>query len=131
MCVLQCEQSGDIVVFSSSKYGNGDAMANMLEQYDYDKGYYEDIEEIMVNKEVSDDGFARAIFKATDGTDTKYYVVVAADDEDVYKMEIMYPYDGTETDPLEYYIDCMYRYCSFSGATKEPRSFEDFQAGIN
>ena len=48
----------------------------------------------------------------------------------IYTMEIGYGYPGTspstEKNQKDYYVDCLYRYCSFAGGSYKPRSYSMF-----
>lgn len=64
-------------------------------------------------------------------SDIYYYYLVKADEEDVYVMKVTYPYSTSESKKSEneknYMVDCMYRYCSFSGGTYKPRTYTQFK----
>lgn len=51
----------------------------------------------------------------------------------IYTMEVGYEYpdpsNTTEKNQKDYYVDCLYRYCSFSGGTYSPRSYSTFLDG--
>lgn len=51
----------------------------------------------------------------------------------IYTMEVGYDYpdpsNTTEKNQKDYYVDCLYRYCSFSGGTYSPRSYSTFLDG--
>lgn len=64
-------------------------------------------------------------------SDIYYYYLVHAYEDDVYIMKITYPYSSSESKESEnqknYFVDCMYRYCSFSGGTYKPRTYTQFK----
>lgn len=51
----------------------------------------------------------------------------------IYTMEVGYEYpdpsNKTKKNQTDYYVDCLYRYCSFSGGTYSPRSYSTFLDG--
>ncbi len=58
------------------------------------------------------------------------YKIMASDGEYDYILTFEYP-DDDITDQhkeINYIVDCIYRYCSFSGATYEPRTYSQFIA---
>ncbi len=58
-----------------------------------------------------------------------FYSLAKIDAEYIYQMKIYYKQRESDDDELRkaYYEECLYRMCAFSGATEEPRSFEDFK----
>lgn len=60
-----------------------------------------------------------------------YYLVNITEDH-IYSMNITYPITQDKNEALHqaYYVDCMYRYCSFNGSPNEekhiPRGYEEF-----
>lgn len=64
-------------------------------------------------------------------SDIYYYYLVRAYEDDVYVMKITYPFSSAESKTSEnqknYMVDCMYRYCSFSGGTYKPRTYTQFK----
>ena len=63
--------------------------------------------------------------------DVYYYYLVKATGANVYVMKVTYPYDPSESkesrNQKDYMVDCMYRYCSFSGGTYQPRTYQQFK----
>lgn len=59
-----------------------------------------------------------------------YYSVASLRGGAIYHMEFEYPvdYNNGFANPVNYMIDCLYRYCGFSGSSKAPRSYQEFQA---
>ena len=58
----------------------------------------------------------------------KLYRLLRVEDDCVYNMTVGYPdTDDKELDgKRNYYIDCLYRMCSFSGGTYKPRTYDQF-----
>ena len=58
----------------------------------------------------------------------KLYHLLRVEDDCVYNMTVGYPdTDDKELDgKRNYYIDCLYRMCSFSGGTYKPRTYDQF-----
>lgn len=59
-----------------------------------------------------------------------YYSVASLRNGAIYHMEFEYPVDNNNSfaNPVNYMIDCLYRYCGFSGSSSAPRSYQEFQA---
>ena len=59
-----------------------------------------------------------------------YYSVASLRNGAIYHMEFEYPvdYNNGFANPVNYMIDCLYRYCGFSGSSSAPRSYQEFQA---
>lgn len=56
------------------------------------------------------------------------YVIAANDGQYDYIMEFQYkdPQPENDHDEIGYILDCLYRYCSFSGGTYQPRTYRQF-----
>lgn len=65
--------------------------------------------------------------------DQAIYYLVRIQGNYIYTMEVGYKYpdpsNKTEKNQRDYYVDCLYRYCSFSGGTYSPRSYSTFLDG--
>ena len=84
-------------------------------------------EKILFREETDECGFARGVLSGiTDNQNV--YASIAANDDYVYIMEVCtsFQHDSTKSTWVEYYIDCMYRYCSFSRRVGDPRSYEEY-----
>ena len=74
----------------------------------------------------------KLIYNARSNSDSGVYYYYLADitESSIYTMMITYPYSTSEMDvfenPKNYFIDCMYRYCSFSGTSYKPRTYKQF-----
>ncbi len=64
----------------------------------------------------------------SDDENQKLYHLLRVEDDSVYYMTVGYPdTDDKELDgKRNYYIDCLYRMCSFSGGTYKPRTYDQF-----
>lgn len=64
-------------------------------------------------------------------SDIYYYYLVKATSDSVQVMKVTYPYSSSESKESEnqknYFVDCLYRYCSFSGGTYKPRTYSQFK----
>lgn len=82
-------------------------------------------------KDVDSNGMARALIGGY-YSDTRHgqYVIIASDGSRKYELTFEYPetnvYDNYKE--INYVVDCVYRYCSFSGGTYKPRSWKKFLA---
>lgn len=49
-------------------------------------------------------------------------------EDDIYLMTVGFPdtEDKELSDKMNYYIDCLYRMCSFSGESYKPRTYDQF-----
>lgn len=74
----------------------------------------------------------KLIYNARSNSDSGVYYYYLADitKSSINIMKITYPYSTSEMDvfenPKNYFIDCMYRYCSFSGTSYKPRTYKQF-----
>ena len=81
-------------------------------------------------KEVDSTGMARALIGGladASGT-TGSYIIAANDGKKNYILEFYYPDPDInyDYDDINYVVDCVYRYCSFSGGSYKPRSYQQF-----
>lgn len=94
--------------------------------------YMSDFDETYFNRAVGDidsKGFARALiggyyYPSRHGQ----YVIIASDGSRKYVLTFEYPETDVndEYKEINYIVDCVYRYCSFSGGTYKPRSWKQF-----
>lgn len=82
-------------------------------------------------KEVDSQGISRGIIAGDDSgiSDPRgTYVIAANDGKKDYILEVYYPDPDTsyDYDDINYVVDCIYRYCSFSGTTYKPRTYQQF-----
>lgn len=63
-----------------------------------------------------------------DDENQKLYDVIRVDENYIYHMEVGFPDtdDKELNDKMNYYVDCLYRMCSFSGGTYRPRTYDQF-----
>ena len=84
----------------------------------------------LVSDSTDSQGMSRALLAGyLDSAETKgAYIIAANDGTDNYILEFYYP-DQNKNDAykdINYIVDCVYRYCSFSGTTYRPRTFLQF-----
>lgn len=75
-------------------------------------------------------GMARALIGGSvDSSETKgVYIIAANDGEKNYILKFTYPDSDMDDNynMIDYVVDCVYRYCSFSGGTYKPRTYQQF-----
>lgn len=75
-------------------------------------------------------GMARALIGGSvdDSETTGVYIIAVNDGEKNYILKFTYPDPDIQYDynAIDYVVDCVYRYCSFSGGTYQPRTYEQF-----
>lgn len=109
---------------------SSDAFVNMENMYKkYGNLLYEK-EDILVSKEINQDGFARCILGGyLDKEKTiSNYIIAASNGKHNYilTMEILKTEEADISKEANYVIDCVYRYCSFSGSSYKPRTYEQY-----
>ena len=59
---------------------------------------------------------------------TGVYIIAANDGKKNYILKFTYPDPDMKDDynQIDYVVDCVYRYCSFSGGTYRPRTYQQF-----
>lgn len=76
-------------------------------------------------------GMARALIGGSvDSSETQgVYIIAANDGKKNYILKFTYPDPDIHDDynMIDYVVDCVYRYCSFSGGTYQPRTYEQFK----
>mgnify|MGYP004483668253 FL=1 len=122
------EQRVELDVYT--RINEGDAVSNAQNLYDellskVDKTYFK-----MRPTKVDSQGMARALVGGTASSteDTGVYYIAVNDGSRDYMLEFYYP-DSDEDDnykEVNYVVDCIYRYCSFSGGTYQPRTYQQF-----
>lgn len=75
-------------------------------------------------------GMARALIGGSvNSSETKgVYIIAANDGEKNYILKFTYPDSDMDDNynMIDYVVDCVYRYCSFSGGTYKPRTYQQF-----
>lgn len=108
----------------------GDPMANARKLYDKYVSQSYATYFSKEPKEVDSTGMARALIGGladASGT-TGSYIIAANDGKKNYILEFYYPDPDInyDYDDINYVVDCVYRYCSFSGGSYKPRSYQQF-----
>nr|WP_300304325.1 hypothetical protein [uncultured Anaerostipes sp.] len=112
--------------FETGKRTDNDSLENYTNERCIDlKGEMADIEEILHKPEK---GICVIAGVCYDDRYQKLYHVLRVTDDTVYYMSVGFPdIDDSETrDKINYYVDCLYRMCSFSGGTYKPRTYDQF-----
>lgn len=108
----------------------GDPLQNARELYqnfssEVYKKYFK-----MYPSRVDSSGMARTLIGAsTDSSEkTGVYIIAANDGKKDYILKFTYPDPDMTNDynEIDYVVDCVYRFCSFSGGTYQPRSYQQF-----
>lgn len=108
----------------------GDPLQNARELYqnfssEVYKKYFK-----MYPSRVDSSGMARTLIGAsTDSSEkTGVYIIAANDGKRDYILKFTYPDPDMTNDynEIDYVVDCVYRFCSFSGGTYQPRSYQQF-----
>lgn len=124
--------TGDDGVSAFEIYEEGNPYTSASEAIE---GYYSSAKNSMnVYDEIiysPDTGKLILVAKNNFDSDIYYYYLVRAYEDDVYVMKVTYPLSSAESKTSEnqknYMVDCMYRYCSFSGGTYKPRTYTQFK----
>lgn len=120
----------ELVVYTESNEGN--ALENAKKLYSqYASSIYKVYFKMQPTR-VDSKGMARTLIGgAVDATETKgVYIIAVNDGEKNYILKFTYPDPDMHYDynAIDYVVDCVYRYCSFSGGTYQPRTYEQFKA---
>lgn len=108
----------------------GDPLQNARELYqnfssEVYKKYFK-----MYPSRVDSSGMARTLIGASADSSEKtgLYIIAANDGKRDYILKFTYPdLDMTnDYNEIDYVVDCVYRFCSFSGGTYQPRSYQQF-----
>lgn len=115
-----------------TKPNKGDALENAKALYDeYASSVYK-IYFKMQPTRIDSKGMARALIGGSvdDSETTGVYIIAVNDGEKNYILKFTYPDPDIQYDynAIDYVVDCVYRYCSFSGTTYQPRTYEQFKA---
>lgn len=125
-CIFTSDDENDTVKFIRKDNTSGSPAQGMENLYNSYTNLSQK-EKILFREETDERGFARgALSGITDNQNV--YASIAANDDYVYIMEVCtsFQHDSTKSTWVEYYIDCMYRYCSFSRRVGDPRSYEEY-----
>ena len=108
----------------------GDPLQNARELYqnfssEVYKKYFK-----MYPSRVDSSGMARTLIGASADSSEKtgLYIIAANDGKRDYILKFTYPDPDMTNDynEIDYVVDCVYRFCSFSGGTYQPRSYQQF-----
>ena len=108
----------------------GDPLQNARELYqnfssEVYKKYFK-----MYPSRVDSSGMARTLIGASAASSEKtgVYIIAANDGKRDYILKFTYPDPDMTNDynEIDYVVDCVYRFCSFSGGTYQPRSYQQF-----
>ena len=84
----------------------------------------------MESTRIDSKGMARALISGSvDSSETQgVYIIAANDGEKNYILKFVYPAPDIHDNynMIDYVVDCIYRYCSFSGGTYKPRTYQQF-----
>ena len=125
-CIFTSNDENDTVKFIRKDNTSGSPAQGMENLYNSYTNLSQK-EKILFREETDERGFARGVLSGiTDNQNV--YASIAANDDYVYIMEVCtsFQHDSTKSTWVEYYIDCMYRYCSFSRRVGDPRSYEEY-----
>lgn len=125
-CIFTSDDENDTVKFIRKDNTSGSPAQGMENLYNSYTNLSKK-EKILFREETDERGFARGVLSGiTD--DQNVYASIAANGDYVYIMEVCtsFQHDSTKSTWVEYYIDCMYRYCSFSRRVGDPRSYEEY-----
>ena len=109
---------------------SGDPVSNAQSLYRYFSSSLYSLYYDRISDSTDSHGMSRALVAGyydsaeTDGV----YIIAANDGTENYILEFEY-YDNDKSDQykdINYVVDCIYRYCSFSGTTYRPRTFSQF-----
>ena len=108
----------------------GDPVKNARKLYDKYISQSYDTYFLKEPKEADDTGMVRGLIggKADASGNTGSYIIAANDGKKNYILEFYFPDPDLDNDydDINYVVDCIYRYCSFSGGTYKPRTYQQF-----
>lgn len=108
----------------------GDPIKNAKKLYDQYVSECYDTYFLKEPKKVDETGMVRGLIggKADASGETGSYIIAANDGKKNYILEFYYPDPDIkyDYDDINYVVDCVYRYCSFSGGTYKPRTYQQF-----
>lgn len=127
-CIFSSDDEKDTVKFIRKENTSGSPVQGMENMYNSYTQLSEK-EQILFREKTDDRGFARGVLAGI-GEEQNVYASIAANKDYVYIMEVCssFQHDTTKSSWVEYYIDCMYRYCSFSRKVGDPRSYDEYMA---
>lgn len=102
-----------------------DALNNNMDSWSEDL----DSKEILLQEDsVQEDGLVHGVVCGSTPENGNLYVALSSNEEYTYCMAIYSRHSSgkEENRQINYYIECMYRYCSFTRSTKSPRTYEQF-----
>lgn len=122
------KKKAELVVYTEENSGN--PLENAKELYSrFSSAVYKTYFKMQPTR-IDSSGMARTLIGASvDSSETEgTYIIAANDGEKNYILKFTYPdpdmsYDYNE---IDYVVDCIYRYCSFSGGTYQPRTYQQF-----
>ena len=122
------EKKAELAVYTEENEGN--ALENAKQLYDRFSSQVNEIYFKMQPTRTDSEGMARTLIGASvDSSETTgVYIIAANDGEKNYILKFTYPDPDMKDDynAIDYVVDCVYRYCSFSGGTYCPRTYQQF-----
>lgn len=123
-------KKAELTVYTEENEGN--ALENARQLYSkYSSAVYKMYFKMQPTR-IDSQGMARTLIGGSvDSDETEgVYIIAANDGEKNYILKFTYPdpdidYDYNE---IDYVVDCVYRYCSFSGGTYQPRTYQQFRS---
>ena len=119
-----------LTVYTEDNQGNALENAKQLYQR-FSSSVYKTYFKLQPTR-IDSKGMARALIGGSvDSSETQgVYIIAANDGEKNYILKFTYPDPDIHDDynMIDYVVDCVYRYCSFSGGTYQPRTYEQFKA---
>lgn len=123
-------KKAELTVYTEENEGN--ALENARQLYSkYSSSVYKMYFKMQPTR-IDSKGMARTLIGGSvDADETEgVYIIAANDGEKNYILKFTYPdpdidYDYNE---IDYVVDCVYRYCSFSGGTYQPRTYQQFRS---
>lgn len=121
-------KKAELTVYTEDNDGN--ALENARQLYSkYSASVYKMYFKMQPTR-IDSQGMARTLIGgSTDSSETEgVYIIAANDGEKNYILKFTYPDPDIQYDynAIDYVVDCVYRYCSFSGGTYQPRTYEQF-----
>ena len=117
-----------LTVYTEDNQGNALENAKQLYQR-FSSSVYKTYFKLQPTR-IDSKGMARALIGGSvDSSETQgVYIIAANDGEKNYILKFTYPDPDIHDDynMIDYVVDCVYRYCSFSGGTYKPRTYQQF-----
>ncbi len=121
-------KTAELTVYTESNEGN--ALENAKQLYQRFSSQVNKIYFKMQPTKIDSSGMARTLIGASvDSSETTgVYIIAANDGKKNYILKFTYPDPDMKDDynQIDYVVDCVYRYCSFSGGTYRPRTYQQF-----